>query len=926
VADPFLSQLQAALGDRVTIERELAPGGMSRVFVGRDRGLNRQVVVKVLSPEVSEVVSLARFRREIQLLATLQHPLVVPILETGESDGLAWYSMPFVQGQSLRQRIDEAGTAGLPIGEAIAILRDVSRALAFAHGRGVVHRDIKPANVLLSDGAASLSDFGIARAVSLATATGDTTLTGTGVSLGTPAYMAPEQAAADPSADHRVDLYALGVMAHEMLDGKVPFEGTVMEQFAAKLGSRRPELRRSDVPAALRDLVSACLAPDANDRPASAQVVADQLASLQTGTLAERFAPSRRVRQRALVLGLGVVVVGGVIAAASLRRDSGEINGASSATLMIDTLPPLEDARRTSLVPDSARVRIYAQTDADMVVAMKIARELMSGWRLTVDTVRGLGPFTSFPPFREELATAGVRFGIAPRVRTGAGATVAEALVIDLWHAPGHLDRGECAIRGDAVTGTSAASALDGAATDLAGRIHSMFLMSFDYGPLVRIHYFNHEQQRILACLGTAGRAVPSTALTAFRAGQVARDRGDRLGAIAHFTTVLSFDSTSQIAEDARRARAQLTPRSLAQRIADVDSINAPEAGADPARVALFQWQRARVAGDVRAELEAARSLRVLQSQPSCLWSALISSARPVEAAAVIDRELARIAPLYGPTPERMDSIRQHGERGDLRLALDTMAHQVRTGFLSVQRAHAHWLMEDDTGLVTSALGAMSRVGLSPIVRSGVVPYLLHGLIAARDTTAWRAAFSRFAPDPPLPRAELMAQSMKFAVARGDAALGRRLAEEIVRDFSPYLGQPDVPVALAITIATAHSALGRPKEARRLLETAEQSPDPEVVRIARIELLLTVARLEDERALADLTDWVQRDLAEWDPPVALLTMARLRALQGDLPAAWQQLQAYGARGLTRWHANPRLDPELSKLRDYGPAKGFFTSR
>src|SRR6184192_3198931 len=194
---------------------------MSRVFLAQEVRLGRQVVVKVLPPEMAAGVSAERFEREIQLAAKLQHPHIVPLLTAGAQGDLLYYVMPHIAGESLRARI--AHERALPIGETVRILRDVCDALAYAHGHGVVHRDIKPDNVLLSGKHSLVTDFGVAKAV--AESTGSTALTSMGVALGTPAYMAPEQAAGDPSTDHRADIYAVGALAYEMLAGRPPFIG-----------------------------------------------------------------------------------------------------------------------------------------------------------------------------------------------------------------------------------------------------------------------------------------------------------------------------------------------------------------------------------------------------------------------------------------------------------------------------------------------------------------------------------------------------------------------------------------------------------------------------------------------------------------------------------------------------------------------------
>ena len=270
------SQLQASLGDALLIDRELGGGGMSHVFVARDTAFDREVVVKVLPPDAGNALSGDRFKREIAMAARLQHPHIVPVLAAGQTaDGLPFYTMPFVEGESLRQRLQREGE--LPIGEAVGILREVARALVYAHAHGIVHRDIKPDNVMLSGGAALVTDFGVAKAVSASATHGDsTTLTQLGVALGTPAYMAPEQAAADPTVDSRADLYAFGCMAYEMLAGSTPFAGRPASAQLAAHVAEPPEpvqRRRPNVPPALAALVMDCLEKRPADRPRDAQAV-----------------------------------------------------------------------------------------------------------------------------------------------------------------------------------------------------------------------------------------------------------------------------------------------------------------------------------------------------------------------------------------------------------------------------------------------------------------------------------------------------------------------------------------------------------------------------------------------------------------------------------------------------------------------------
>ena len=228
----FAEQLQNALGTNYQLDRELTGGGMSRVFVAIDRVLGRKVVVKVLPPELAAGVNRDRFRREIQVAAQLQHPHIVPLLSAGEQGDLLWYTMPFIDGESLRAALERKKPFSAR--EVMRILHDVVDALAFAHARGVIHRDIKPANILTQGAHALVTDFGVAKALSAALPIGG--VTSAGIAIGTPAYMAPEQLAGDAAADHRIDIYAVGLLAYELVTGVSPFTGpSPRETLAAQL-------------------------------------------------------------------------------------------------------------------------------------------------------------------------------------------------------------------------------------------------------------------------------------------------------------------------------------------------------------------------------------------------------------------------------------------------------------------------------------------------------------------------------------------------------------------------------------------------------------------------------------------------------------------------------------------------------------------
>jgi serine/threonine-protein kinase len=254
---------------------------MSRVFVAEETSLGRRVVVKVLPPDLGAGLNVERFRREIQLAASLQHPHVVPLLAAGQAEGLLFFTMPLVEGESLRTKLAREGEQ--PIGESVRVLRDIADALAYAHSRGVVHRDIKPDNILVSHHHALVTDFGVAKALS--DSTGGAHFTSAGVALGTPAYMAPEQAAADPHTDHRADIYALGAVAYEMLTGRPPFTGATAQTVLAAHVTKAPEPiaeARSSVPPGLGALVMRCLEKKPADRWQTADEVLGQLEAMAT--------------------------------------------------------------------------------------------------------------------------------------------------------------------------------------------------------------------------------------------------------------------------------------------------------------------------------------------------------------------------------------------------------------------------------------------------------------------------------------------------------------------------------------------------------------------------------------------------------------------------------------------------------------------
>jgi serine/threonine-protein kinase len=286
-------RLQSTLGASYTLERELGGGGMSRVFLVREEALGRWIVVKVLPPELAGGVNVERFHREIQLAASLLHPHIIPLLSAGETDGLPYYTMPFVEGESLRSRL--ARERPLPIDEAVRLAREVALALDYAHRREIVHRDVKPENILLHDGHALVTDFGIARAVTRAG--GAQALTEIGIALGSPSYMSPEQGSGEPEIDGRSDVYALGCVLYEMLTGAPPFSGMSAQAIIMRhLTAPAPRVVDAcpEVPAAIDQAVERALAKSPRARPTAADLARVLDRGTPDGWSATQERPARR--------------------------------------------------------------------------------------------------------------------------------------------------------------------------------------------------------------------------------------------------------------------------------------------------------------------------------------------------------------------------------------------------------------------------------------------------------------------------------------------------------------------------------------------------------------------------------------------------------------------------------------------------------
>jgi eukaryotic-like serine/threonine-protein kinase len=349
------NRLSLALADRYRIERELGAGGMATVYLAQDLKHDRQVAVKVLREELSASLGKERFLREIKVAAALQHPHILPLYDSGAADGLLFYVMPYVDGQSLREKLVKEGE--LPIGDAVRILRDIADALSEAHRHGVVHRDLKPENVMLRGRHALVMDFGVAKALS--DATGRQSLTTVGIALGTPTYMAPEQAVADPHVDHRADLYAFGVVAYELLAGRPPFAGANPQQVLAAhvTTAAEPVTTHRTMPPALAALVMRCLEKRPSDRWQSAEELITQLEAVLTPSggitptatmpVAAAVAPRSRRLPLAVALGVLLVLLGFVAWRATHRKPA-----AGSGVGLTTT-----NAKRVGVLPFASRSR-----------------------------------------------------------------------------------------------------------------------------------------------------------------------------------------------------------------------------------------------------------------------------------------------------------------------------------------------------------------------------------------------------------------------------------------------------------------------------------------------------------------------------------------------------------------------------------------
>ncbi len=403
MSDDPIRRLNSALEGRYRIERELGQGGMATVYLAGDLKHERKVALKVLKPELAAMVGAGRFLAEIRTTANLRHPHILPLFDSGEADGFVWYAMPWVEGESLRDRIDRERQ--LPIDEAVAIATRVAGALQAAHDAGVVHRDIKPANILIEKGQPVVADFGIALAVQEA---GGGRLTETGLSMGTPYYMSPEQATADRDPDARSDLYSLGCVLYEMLTGEPPHTGATAQAILGRIltGEPRPptEVRKA-VPPNVEAALLQALEKLPADRFGSAQAFADALADPSyrrrtTGIRPGRLGMGSRFGPRDGVT-LAVVAIALLGFGWAIGRSGPEAGTAVTPTVTYALVPPQPiDASATALASDGS-VAYVPFTAPSRESSVLIKRSDHAGFRLLLGTVGAED--TDFSPDAEQL-------------------------------------------------------------------------------------------------------------------------------------------------------------------------------------------------------------------------------------------------------------------------------------------------------------------------------------------------------------------------------------------------------------------------------------------------------------------------------------------------------------------------------------------
>ena len=427
-----VTQLNAALAGRYTVDREIGAGGMATVYLARDIKHDRNVALKVLLPELGAILGVERFQAEIKVTANLQHPNLLPLFDSGEADGLLFYVMPYVEGESLRARLDREKQ--LPVDEAIRIASAVASALDYAHRHEVIHRDLKPENILLHDGQPLVADFGIALAVSKA---GGARITQTGLSLGTPQYMSPEQATGDRVIDARADIYSLGAVTYEMLTGEPPHVGSTSQAIIARVLTEKPRsirTSRPNVPEHVEAAVERALEKLPADRWATAKefgeaLVNERLTNAGAAT-ARKGAKGKGAKPPMSVLAqVGIAIAAVVIVALATKGAESFVRrppvGRDSRFVLTipDSLPlgqPRVNGFRVALSPDGSKLAFVTERAGVSSIAVRLLGDPVA--RRVAGTEGGVSP--AFSPNGEWLAFVGLNDRKLRKVPVGGGAPV----------------------------------------------------------------------------------------------------------------------------------------------------------------------------------------------------------------------------------------------------------------------------------------------------------------------------------------------------------------------------------------------------------------------------------------------------------------------------------------------------------------------
>ena len=427
----FEQRLRDSLSPAYDIERELAGAGMSRVFVAADRTLGRRVVIKVLPPELTAGVNRERFRREIQVAAQLQHPHIVTLLSAGEDGDILYYTMPFIEGESLRAALEKGP---LSVRDVVRVLHDVVDALAYAHARGVIHRDIKPGNILKLGAHALVTDFGVAKALNAAMPVSG--ITSAGMAIGTPAYMAPEQLAGDPAADHRIDIYAVGLLAYELLTGESPFTGPSPQATMAAQLTRAPEplyIVCPDVPPPLSAIIMQSLEKEPDKRPPTAEALMSALDSITTSSGDVKMpatltlpAVAQRRRRVMAAAAVATVLLGSAVAVfASQKKDGAPpavaASTAASGQATGSTVPPVTAASSAPMPQVASPVPVVLTREDSMAIARAVRQRLAEE-----EAARGAPPATVYA---DSIAKYARRVAIDSIIR----ATLPRGMAVPVW-------------------------------------------------------------------------------------------------------------------------------------------------------------------------------------------------------------------------------------------------------------------------------------------------------------------------------------------------------------------------------------------------------------------------------------------------------------------------------------------------------------